>query len=336
VLFLKHKDEAFEAFKTFWILVQNEKESKTISVKSDHGGEFENAFFKHFFDENGITHNFSCARTPQQNGVVERKNRTLQEMARTMINESNVEKYFWAEAINTSCYIINRVSIRNFLNKAPYELWKNKKPNISYFYIFGCYCYILNDKENLRKFDSKSNKGIFLGYATNSRGYRIFNLKNKTMEISMHVVFDEFDDLIINKEDEEEIPQKEIEDNQEQSPQAPPKSWKTIGDHPHDQIIGDTSDGIRTRRSFMNNDGNMAMISHIEPKNIKEAICEESWIKAMKEELSQFEKNEVWTLVSKPKDQSVIGTRWVFRNKWDEEGKVIRNKARLVAQGYNQ
>ena len=78
VLFLKHKDEAFEAFKTFCTLVQNEKESKIISVKSDHGGEFENTFFKNFFDENGITHNFSCARTLQQNGVVERKNRTLQ------------------------------------------------------------------------------------------------------------------------------------------------------------------------------------------------------------------------------------------------------------------
>jgi len=77
VLFLKHKDEAFEAFKTFCILVQNEKESKIISVRSNHGGEFENAFFKNFFDEKGIFHNFSCARTPQQNGVVERKNRTL-------------------------------------------------------------------------------------------------------------------------------------------------------------------------------------------------------------------------------------------------------------------
>ena len=124
---------------------------------------------------------------PTKNGVVERKNRTLQEMARTMTKESNVEKYFWVEAINTFCYIINHVSIRKILNKTSYELWKNKKPNIVYFRIFGCYCYILNDKENLRKFDSKPNKEIFLGYATNSRGYRIFNLKNQTMETSMYV-----------------------------------------------------------------------------------------------------------------------------------------------------
>jgi len=222
VLFLKHKDEAFEAFKTFCILVQNEKESKIISVKSDHEGEFENALFKKFFDEKGISHNFSCARTPQQNGVVERKNRTLQEMARTMTSASNVEKYFWAEAINTSCYIINRVSIRKILNKTPYELWKNRKSNISYFHIFGCYCYILNDKENLGKFGSKSDKGKFLGYATNSRGYRIFNLKNQTLEISMHVVFDKFDELVINKEDKEETPQRNVENNQDSPSQALP------------------------------------------------------------------------------------------------------------------
>jgi len=145
-----------------------------------------------------------------------------------MINESNVEKYFWAEAINTSCYILNRVSIRKILNKTPYELWKNRKPDISYFHIFGCFCYILNDKENLGKFDSKSDKGIFLGYATNSKGYRIYNLKIQTMEISMHVVFDEFDDLVTNKEDDEDIlKNQEVISNTDQvtSSQTPPKSY---------------------------------------------------------------------------------------------------------------
>ena len=120
-------------------------------------------------------------------------------------------------------------------------------------------------------------------YATHSKGYRIFNLKNQTMEISMHVVFDGIDDLVINKEDQEEISEKEVNNNQELSSQIPPKSWKNIGDHPPEQIIGDTSDGIRTRRSFINNDENMTMISHIKPKNIQEEICEESWVIAMKE-----------------------------------------------------
>ena len=152
----------------------------------------------------------------------------------------------------------------------------------------------------------------------------------------MHVIFDEFDDLVINKEDEEEISQKEVDNNQELPSQVPPRSWKTVGDHPPEQIIGDKYDGIRTRRSFINNVDNMAMISHIKRKNIQEAICEESWVKAIEEELSQFETDEVWNLVPKPHNQSIIGTRWVFRNKLNEERKFIRNKARQVAQGYNQ
>ncbi|CAJ2651723.1 unnamed protein product [Trifolium pratense] len=319
--------------------VQNEKGSNIISIRSDHGGEFENSYFESFFNENGISHNFSCPRTPQQNGVVERKNRTLQEMARTMIDESNVEKYFWAEAINTACYILNRMSIRKVLNKTPYELWKDKKPNVSYFHIFGCYCYILNIKDNLGKFDSKSDKGIFLGYSLTSKAYRVYNLTSKSLEESMHVKFDEFDDIScvreIDDEDEQNSSKEQVIE-QESPPQEPPRTWKVVSNHPQEQIIGDTAEGVRTRRSFQVDENNLAMISQIEPKSIEEAITDESWIIAMKEELSQFEKNEVWKLVPDPLDHSIIGTRWVFRNKMDENGKVIRNKARLVAQGYNQ
>ena len=106
----------------------------TIScIRSDHGREFENVEFESFCDEQGIEYTFSTPRTPQQNGVVERKNRTLQEMARTILHEYNLPNYFWAEAVNTSCYILNRVLIRSSLDKTPYELWKNKKPNIIYF-----------------------------------------------------------------------------------------------------------------------------------------------------------------------------------------------------------
>ena len=101
--------------------------------------------------------------TPQQNGVVERKNRTLIEMARTMLNEYSLPTYFWAEAINTSCYILNRVSKRPILNKTPYELWKGRKPNLDYFHAFGCFIHN-NGKDNLGKFDPKSDKEIFLGY----------------------------------------------------------------------------------------------------------------------------------------------------------------------------
>ncbi|KAK2396223.1 putative mitochondrial protein [Trifolium repens] len=271
--------------------------------------------------------------SPQQNGVVERKNRTLREMDRTMIDESNVEKYFWAEAIITACYILNRFSIRKVLNKTPFELWKDRKPNISYFHIFGCYCYILNIKDNLGKFVAKSDKGIFLGYSLTSKAYGAFNLTTKTLEESMHVKFYEFEDQSIRIENDEEEDQALPKDKSVEAPsQVLPRTWKVVVNHPHEQIIGDTADSVRTRRSFQVNENNLAMVSQIEPKTIDEAIIVESWIEAMKEELMQFEKNEVWNLVPTPPNHSIIGTRWVFRNKLDENGKVIRNKPRLVAQ----
>ena len=191
VKFLKHKDESYSVFADFCNQVQNEKDFKIVKVRSDHGGEFENKFFEKYFSENGILHDFSCPRTPQQNGVVERKNRTLQEMARTMINETNMAKYFWAEAINTTCYIQNRISVRPILNKTPYELWRNRKPNISYFHPFGCVCYMLNTKDNLNKFDSKAQKCFMLGYSERSKGYRVYNAETQCVEESIHVKFDD-------------------------------------------------------------------------------------------------------------------------------------------------
>ena len=191
VLFLAHKDESFEAFKILAKRIQNEKGFKISTLRSDHGKEFENVYFKSFCNEMGITHNFSSPRTPQQNGVVERKNRVLVEMARTMLNEYNLLKYFWAEVINTACYLSNRVFIRPILNKTPYELWNERKPKISYLRVFGCKCYILNTKDNLGKFDAKTDEGIFLGYATSSKSYRVFNKRSLVVEESMHIVFDE-------------------------------------------------------------------------------------------------------------------------------------------------
>ena len=107
--------------------IQNEKGLTLISVRNDHDGEFENHGFEIFCNEHGYDHNFFAPRTPQQNGVVERKNRTLKEMVRTMLYENNLPKYFWGEAINTACYILNRVSIRPLLSKTPYELLQKKK-----------------------------------------------------------------------------------------------------------------------------------------------------------------------------------------------------------------
>ena len=115
-----------------------------------------------------------------------------------------------------------------------------------------------------------------------------------------------------------------------------PREWKFVTNHPQDQIIGNPSIGVRTRSSLRNICINLAFVSQIEPKNLNDAIVYENWVIAMQEELNQFERNEVWELVPRLNNQSVIGTKWVFRNKMDENDIIIRNKARLLAQGYNQ
>nr|KYP33248.1 Retrovirus-related Pol polyprotein from transposon TNT 1-94 [Cajanus cajan] len=192
VVFLANKSEAFNAFKKFAKLVQNEKNTNITSIGSDHGGEFQNILFQRFYEEHGINHNFSAPRTPQQNGVVERKNRSLEELARTMLNETKLPKYFWADAINTTCHVLNKVLIRPILKRTPYEIYNGRKPNISYFTVFGCKCFVLNNgKEQLGKFDAKADEAIFLGYSTNSKAYKVYNKRTLVVEESVHVVFDE-------------------------------------------------------------------------------------------------------------------------------------------------
>ena len=121
-----------------------------------------------------------------------------------------------------------------------------------------------------------------------------------------------------------------------ESSQDFPKEWKFVINHPQDHIIGNPSSEVRTRSSLRNICNNLAFISQIEPKNINDTIVDESWMIAMQEELNQFERSEVWELIPRPSNQSVIGTRWVFRNKMDENEIIVRNKARLVVQGFNQ
>ena len=131
--FLAHKDKIFHVFSKFYQKVTNKKGFSIQHIQSDHGTKFENQNFEKFCDEKVISHNFSAPKTPQQNGIVERKNRTLEEMAHSILCESNLLRYFRAEVINTACYILNCTLIRPILKKTPYELWKGRKSNIAYY-----------------------------------------------------------------------------------------------------------------------------------------------------------------------------------------------------------
>ena len=191
VFFLHDKSVVQETFKKFAKRAQNEFETKIKKVRSDNGTEFKNTNVEEFLDEEGIGHEFSVPYTPQQNGIVERKNRTLIEAARTMLDEYKISDQFWAEAINTACHAINRLYLHKILNKTAYELLLGKKPNVSYFRVFGSKCFILNKKPKNSKFAPKVDEGFLLGYASNAHGYRVFNKTSGCVEIACDVTFDE-------------------------------------------------------------------------------------------------------------------------------------------------
>ena len=162
VILLRSKSDAPKHIKALCTRLQNEKNIKIDQIHSDHGKEFENSYMESFSLRFGISREFSAPITPQQNGVVERKNRVIQEMARAMLHNRDVARNLWGEVNNTACDTVNRVYFRPSTKKTPYELWKGRKPNVKYFRIFGSTCFILKDRENVEKFDSRSDEGIFL------------------------------------------------------------------------------------------------------------------------------------------------------------------------------
>ena len=191
VVLLKDKVEAPEKMIHLCKKLQVEKDAVIARIKSDHRREFENTKLATFCNDQGTHQEFSSPKTPQQNGIVEQKNRVVQEMARFMLHNKRLPKSFWREAVNTACHTLNRVYFRLDSKKTPYELWRGKKPVVKYFGIFGSDCYILRDIENLEKFDAKSDVGYFLGYSSTSRAYRVYNLRTKTVMESSNVVIND-------------------------------------------------------------------------------------------------------------------------------------------------
>jgi transposase InsO family protein len=209
VFFLQEKSQTQETLKGFLRRAQNEFDLRIKKIRSDNGTEFKNSQIEGFLEEEGIKHEFSSPYTPQQNGVVERKNRTLLDMARTMLDEYKTSDRFWAEAVNTACYAINRLYLHQILKKTSYELLTCKKPNISYFRVFGSKCFILVKRGRKTKFAPKTVEGFLLRYDSNTRAYRVFNKSSGLVEVSCNVVFDETNGSQVEKVDLDEIGEEE-------------------------------------------------------------------------------------------------------------------------------
>jgi hypothetical protein len=382
VFFLQDKSKTHGTLKCFLRRAQNEFELKVTKIRSNNGSEFKNLQVEEYLEEEGIKHEFSAPYTPQQNGVVERKNKMLIDMARTVLGEYNTPERFWSEAVNTAFHAINRLYLHRLLKKTSYELLTSNKPNVSYYRVFGSKCYILVKKGIHSKFAPKAVEWFLLGYDSNTKAYRVFNKSLGLVEVSSDVVFEEtngypreqvdLDDVDEDEvlttamrtmsisdvrpqeqqaqdqpssstlvhpptQDEEQVPQDEgldqggahgEQDKEEEAPQAPPTQVRATiqRNHPVDQILGDISKGVTTRSHLANFCEHCSFVSSIEPFRVEEALQDPDWVLAMQEELNNFKRNKVWSMVPCPK-QNVVGTKWAFRNKQDEHEVVTRNKA---------
>ncbi|GKC10066.1 putative ribonuclease H-like domain-containing protein [Tanacetum coccineum] len=208
-LFLRSKDETPEVLKDFLTMIQRNLQAQVITVRTDRGTEFLNKTLHAYFKEEGIEHQTSTPRTPEQNGVVERRNRTLVEAARTMLSASKLPLSFWAEAVATACYTQNRSIIISTQGKTAYHIINDRKPSIKHLHIFGCTCYITRDGENLDKMKEKGDPCVMVGYSTQSKGYRVYNKRTRLIVESIHIRFDEIKEMMSDHNSSDLAPQRQ-------------------------------------------------------------------------------------------------------------------------------
>ncbi|GKD89556.1 putative ribonuclease H-like domain-containing protein, partial [Tanacetum coccineum] len=189
VFFLAKKDETSRIYKDFITGIENQLNHKVKIIRCANETEFKNHEMNQFCGIKGIKREFSNAKTPQQNKVAERKNMTLIETAKTMLVDSLLPIPFWAEAVNTTCYVQNMVLVTKPHNKTLYELLIGRTPIISFMRPFGCPVTILNTLDHLGKFDGKADEGFLVGYSINSKAFRVFNSRTRKVEENLHINF---------------------------------------------------------------------------------------------------------------------------------------------------
>ncbi|GJR15386.1 retrovirus-related pol polyprotein from transposon TNT 1-94 [Tanacetum coccineum] len=191
VKFLRLKNETPKFVINFLKQIQVGLNKTVKYIRTDNGTEFVNQVLTQYYESVSIFHQKSVLRTPQQNGIVERRNRTLVEAARTMLIFSKAPMFLWAEAIATACFTQNQSLIHTRHNKTPYELVHDKKLDLTFFRVFGVICYPTNDIEDLGKLQPTAEIGIFIGYAPSGMGYRIYNKRTRRIMETIHIKFDE-------------------------------------------------------------------------------------------------------------------------------------------------
>lgn len=258
-----------------------------------------------------------------------------------MLFEKGMPKEFSPEAVNTAMYLLNRCPTRVVWNMTPFEAWSGRKPSVKHLKVFGCVCYAQVPKVKRTKLEESSERCIFIGYSSKSKGYKLYNLKSKKVIVSRDVVFDE--NAVWNWKNEnvegKKVPAVILEKNPtssegEENFPSTPNSPSSTPSSPSSSSSSPSSTPIKIRS--LDDVYVRCNYCAIEPENFEEAFKEDTWRKAMQEEIDAIEKNKTWELVEKPNDKEAIGVKWVYKVKHNPDGSVQKNKARLVAKGYAQ
>lgn len=353
VIYLQEKSEVLEKFKEFVETCKTSFDAKPKRIRTDNGGEYVNRAFDEYLKQQGIEHQRTAPYGPQQNGVAERKNRTLVEMARCMIIEAQVEKKFWAEAMAMANYVQNRLPAKE-IETTPLEGWHHAKPSIGHFKRFGSKCYVFVPDERRRKLDEKSVSAILVGYDVASKAYRCYVPSYGRVVISRDVKFVDKNCEWNAEEETATVIESEKSGANELLSESNERA-KTEDDdaasneaNPNEDIITPPPIPV-IRRSQRPNKGqppvrfmhevNMIGDKLPEPRTFNEAISSEQkdeWLRAMQEEIESLNDNDTWELVELPADRRAIGCKWVYKIKTKADGSVQQYKARLVAQGFSQ
>jgi transposase InsO family protein len=374
---LNDKAEALNAFKTYKVEVEKQKEKKIKIVRSDRGGEYYDRYtdkgqmigpFAKFLKEEGIVAQYTMLGTPQQNGVAERRNRTLMDMVRSMLSNSHLLLFLWSEALKTAVYVLNRVPSKA-VPKTPFELWNGWKPSLNHLHIWGCPAEVRIYNPNLKNLDPRTTSGFFMGYVVNSKGFRFYchshsprivesiNAKFiEDVEPSAHPHLVELEEarelaeapshegrLIVIRENQNDClepqsisEQPTHEEQVQNEPTQPPPNEGEVGLRRSSRISRPAipSDYVVYLQEYDFDVG-----PKDDPKLFSQAMSGDNstfWFNAMKEEMESMAKNQVWDLVDLPKGAVAIGCKWVYKTKTDASGNVERYKARLVAKGFTQ
>ena len=175
VYILKHKDDVFPCFLEWKGLVERSTNQKLKALRTDNGGEYMSTEFQTYLKKEGVRHELTVPKTPEQNGVAERMNRTLAEGVRAMLADARLPHGFWAEALSTAVYLRNRSLAMAVKGMTPFEAWTGENPHVEQLRVFGCAAYAHVAKDDRKKFDVKSRKCILLGYGTETKGYRLYD-----------------------------------------------------------------------------------------------------------------------------------------------------------------